>query len=112
MDEAHKSSSSSRKNTTDFPNGSVVKNPPANARDVGLIPDPRTKIPHTVCVSHLVASNSVTPWTVALQAPLPMGFSGQEHWSGLPFPSPEYLPDPGIEPASLALQANSLSSEL
>ena len=88
------------------------KETPANARDVGLIPDPRTKIPHTVCVSHLVASNSVTPWTVALQAPLSTGFSGQEHWSGLPFPSPEYLPDPGIEPGSLALQANSLPSEL
>ena len=41
------------------------------------------------------------PWTVACQAPLSMGFSRQEHWSGLPFPSPEDLPAPGIEPASL-----------
>ena len=43
----------------------------------------------------------VTPWTVAHQAPLSMRFSRQEYWSGLPFPSPGDLPDPGIEPASL-----------
>ena len=48
-----------------------------------------------------------TPWTVALQAPLSMGFSRQESWSGLPFPSPDDLPDPGIETKSLALQAYS-----
>ena len=41
-----------------------------------------------------------TPWTVAHQAPLSMGFSRQEYWSGLPFPSPGDLPDPGIEPTS------------
>ena len=40
-------------------------------------------------------------WTVALQTPLSMGFSRQEYWSGLPFPSPEDLPDPGIKPVSL-----------
>ena len=40
----------------------------------------------------------VTPWTVAYQAPPSMGFSRQEYWSGLPFPSPGDLPDPGIEP--------------
>ena len=40
----------------------------------------------------------VTPWTVAYEAPQPMGFSRQEYWSGLPFPSPGDLPDPGIEP--------------
>ena len=45
------------------------------------------------------------------QAPPSMGFSGQEHWSGLPFPSPENLPDPGIEPGSPALQADALPSE-
>jgi len=44
-----------------------------------------------------------TPWTVAYQAPLSMGFSRQEYWSGLPFPSPGDLPDPGIEPRSPAL---------
>ena len=53
----------------------------------------------------------VTPWTVAYQAPLYMEFSRQEYWSGLPFPSPGDLPDPGIEPGSLALQANALPSE-
>ena len=42
------------------------------------------------------------PWTVARQAPLSMGFSRQEYWSGLPFPSPGDLPDPGVEPISLA----------
>ena len=45
----------------------------------------------------------VNPWTVALQAPLSMGFSRQEYWSELPFPSPGDLPDPGIEPRSPAL---------
>ena len=45
-----------------------------------------------------------TPWTVAHQALLSMEFSRQEYWSGLPFPPPEDLPDPGIEPTSLALQ--------
>ena len=44
------------------------------------------------------------PWTVAHQAPLSMGFSRQKYWSGLPFPSPGGLPDPGIEPRSPALQ--------
>ena len=43
----------------------------------------------------------VTLWTIALQAPLSMGFSRQEYWSGLPFPSPGNLPDPGIKPAFL-----------
>ena len=48
------------------------------------------------------------PWTIACQAPLSMGFSRQECWRGLPFPSPGDLPDPGIEPRSPALQANAL----
>ena len=52
-----------------------------------------------------------TPWTVAHQAPLSMGFSRQEYWSGLPFPSPGYLPDPGIEPRSPTLEADALTSE-
>ena len=54
----------------------------------------------------------VTPWTVACQAPLSMGFSRQEYWSGLSFPSPEDLPDPGIELRSPASQAESLPTEL
>ena len=74
------------------------------------------------CVSHLqfeserkkVKSLScvqlfATPWTAAYQAPLSMGFSRQEYWSGLPFPSPGHLPDPGIEPRSPILQAGSNS---
>ena len=52
-----------------------------------------------------------TTWTVAYQAPPSMGFSRQEYWSGLPFPSPGDLPDPGIEPRSPALQADALPSE-
>ena len=54
----------------------------------------------------------MTPWTVAHQAPLSMGFSRQEYWSGLPFPSPGDLPDPGMELGSPALQADSLPIEL
>ena len=52
--------------------------------------------------SHQVVSNSfVTPWTVTCQAPLSVEFPKQEYWSGLPFPSPQDLPDPGIKPTSL-----------
>ena len=54
------------------------------------------------------------PWTVAYQAPPSMDFSRQEYWSGLPFPSPGDLPDPGIEPVSLvspALQVDSSPAE-
>ena len=54
----------------------------------------------------------VTPWTVVHQAPLSVGFSRQEYWSGLPFPSPGDLPDPGVKPQSPALQADSLPFEL
>ena len=53
----------------------------------------------------------VTPWTVAYQAPLPMGFSRQECWSGLPCPPPEDLPNSGIKPRSPTLQTDSLASE-
>ena len=52
-----------------------------------------------------------TPWTAASQAPPSMGFSRQEYWSGLPFPSPGDLPDSGIEPRSPALQADVLPSK-
>ena len=54
----------------------------------------------------------VTPWTSAHQASLSMGFSRLEYWRGFLFPSPEDLPDPGIEPGSPALQADSLPTEL
>ena len=54
-------------------------------------------------------SNSfVTPWIVAYQPPLSMGFPKQKYWSGLPFPYPEDLPDLGIKPVCPVLQANSL----
>ena len=68
-----------------------------------------------MCGDGLVAKlclTLVTPWTAACQAPLSMGFSRQEYWSGLSFPSPGDLPDPGIEPGSPALQADSLLTEL
>ena len=52
------------------------------------------------------------PLMVAHQAPLVLGFSRQEYWSGLPFPPPGALPDSGIKPSSLALQAESLPHEL
>ena len=47
-----------------------------------------------------MSKSFTTPWTVAHQVPLSMGFSRQDSWSGLPFPSPGDLPDPGIEPTS------------
>ena len=50
-----------------------------------------------------VVSDSETPWTVARQAPLPMDFSTQKYWSGVPFPTPEDLPKPETEPMSPAL---------
>ena len=53
-----------------------------------------------------------TPWTVAYQAPPSMGFSRQEYWSGLLFPSPGDLPNPGIEPGSPTLEKDTLTSEL
>ena len=65
---------------------------------------------HKVCLSHF-RWFFVTPLTVAYQAPLSMGFSRQECWSGLPLPSPGDLPHPGIEPVSPAFQADTLPSE-
>ena len=61
--------------------------------------------------SHSVVWDSATSWTVAHQAPLSMGFSRQENWSGLPFPSPGDLLKPGIDPGSPSLQADSLPCE-
>ena len=57
---------------------------------------------HAQSLSHVQLF--ATPWIAAYQAPLSMGFARQEHWSGLPFPSPEDFPDPEIEPGSLTLQ--------
>ena len=52
-----------------------------------------------------------TPWTAACQAPMSIGFFRQEYWNGLPFPSPADILNPGIEPLSPALQADSLATE-
>ena len=54
----------------------------------------------------------VTPWTIAYQAPLSVGFSRQEYWSGVPFPTPAALSHPGTEPVPPALQADTLPAEL
>ena len=53
----------------------------------------------------------MAPWTVAHHAPPSMGFSRQEYWSGLPFPPPEDLPNPGIEPGSPAFYVDALPSD-
>ena len=66
-------------------------------------------LPRVVSLSHV--HSFVTTWTVAHQAPLSIEFSRQEYWSGLPFPSPGDLCNPGIEPGSPALQADCLLSE-
>ena len=58
-----------------------------------------------------MSDSLVTPWTVAHQASLSMGFSRQEYQSGLPFPSPRDLPDPGIEPSSPALAGGFFTTE-
>ena len=67
--------------------------------------------PPSESVSHSVVSNSVTPWTVACQAPLSIEFSRQEYWSGLLFPSAGGPPDPGIKPGTPELLGDSLPSE-
>ena len=116
----------------DFSGSPVVKTLPSNAGGAVSNPVWGAKILHalqpknqnikqqkyynkfsdSVPVKVLVAQSCPTletPWTVAHQAPLSMGFSRQEYWSGLPFPSPEDLPHPGIEPGSPALQADTLA---
>ena len=67
---------------------------------------PRSELNSLSCVQL-----SATTWAVAHQAPQSMGFSRQEYWSGLPFPSPGYLPNPGIKPRPPTLQADTLTSE-
>ena len=101
-----------------FSGGSMVKNLPANAGDTSSTPGPGRS--HMWWFSCSVISDSCNPMDSTHQAPPSMGFSRQEYWSGLPFPSPEDLPDPGIEPSSSvlkvvwspALQADSLLTEL
>ena len=65
-----------------------------------------------VCLVTKLCPTLATPWPIACQAPLFMGFSRQEYWSGLSFPSPGDLPHQRIEPGSPALQADSLPTEL
>ena len=67
-----------------------------------------------MCVSHSAMSDSfvsLSSWTVDRQAPLYMGFLRQEYWSGLPYPCPGYLPDPGMKPGFPVLHAVSLPAE-
>ena len=65
----------------------------------------------SMCVFHSHIQLFATPWTVAHQTTLSTRFPRQEYWCGWPFPSPGDLPDPGTEPRSPALQADSLPSE-
>ena len=78
------------------------------AREVDIGPKTKRKVSACMlgCFSHVQLF--MTLWTIALQAPLSMGFSRQEYWSGLPCPPPEDLPDPGVEPTSPAWQEDSL----
>ena len=82
-----------------------------NRGEEGRIYGKHSKVNSVLCVCVFVyvcsvmSDSFVTPWTVACQSPLSMGFSPQEYWRGLPFPSPEDFPDPGIKPMSLALPA-------
>ena len=93
-----------------FQGGSVVKNPPPNAGDLGSIPVSGTSMKRQCQLLSCVRLFE-TQWTVAHQALSSMGFFRQEYWSGLPFPPPGDLPHPGIEPGSPALQADCLWSE-
>ena len=78
---------------------------------IPVLRSPSIRMCHSAMLSHSVVSNSLqTPWTIAHQAPLSMELSRQQYWSGLLYPSPD-LPNPGVEPRSLALQADSLLSE-
>ena len=74
-----------------------------------------TCVPYISCIGGGLVTKScptlATPWTVACQASLSMGSSRQEYWSGFPFPSTGDLPEPGTEPGSPVLQADSLPSE-
>ena len=89
----------------------MVKNQPANAEDAGLISG-SGRSPVEVNVNPLQYSCLGNPMDRgACQAPLPMGFPRQKHWSGLPFPSPGDLPIPGFESASLELAGGFFTSE-
>ena len=84
--------------------GFGLVSPPTDLREVFVLKERKV-------MSHSRVQLFATPRTVAYQAPLSMGFSRQEYWSGLPFPSPGDLPDPGLEPRSPTLRADALPSE-
>ena len=89
-----------------FSCGFAGKESACNVRDLGLIPglarSPRERKGYPMkWLSHVRLF--ATAWSVAYHASPSMGYSRQEYWSGLPFPSPEDLPDPGMEPGSPAL---------
>ena len=95
----------------DLPDPGIEPRSPTLEEDT-LTSEPPGKILGSSSVSPSVVSDSfMTPWTVADQASLSMEFSRQESWSGLPFPAPGDLPDPGIEPRSPTLEVDSLLSE-
>ena len=81
-----------------------------HGRDLQPAANQRNRDPQSNKVK--VKSETVTPWTIAHQAPLSMGFHRQGYWSGLPFPSPGDLPNTGIEPRSPTLQTDSLPAEV
>ena len=75
---------------------------------------PQSQSPHPIMLlqfSYSVSDSFVTPWAVAHQSPLSMGFPRQEYWSGFPFPSPRDLSDPGNEPTSPALAGEFFTAE-
>ena len=82
-----------------------------NANDLWQTPEAKRHGQIFPCVSLSVMSYSAIAWTVAHQIPLSMGFPRQDYWKGQPFPFPGDLPNPGTEPRSPELQADSLSSE-
>ena len=90
--------------TPAFTNGFFTTEPPGKPWIMVIINNYHLNYSNKVKVKSLShVQLFVTPWTVAYQAPLSMGFSTQEYWSGVPLPSPVDLPDPGIEPGSPTL---------
>ena len=89
-----------------FPSPGDLPDPGIKPRSPALQADPLPSEPPVLSLSSVQLF--MTPWTVAHQTPLSMGFPRQEYWSGLPFPSPGDLPEPGIKPVFPACQVDSL----
>ena len=102
-----------RTNNLKYENIKDLKEPRQLWQRAGGIYAPWFQWSESESISHSVMSSSLQPHGlhVACQAPLSLGFFRQEHWSGLPFPSPGDLPNPGVEPRSSTLQADSLLSD-